>query len=184
MTLFAIWRGLDEWRVEAASVQVSGDGLTAEGTQIGASPEPYRLDYRLDASDGFVTRALQITATGGGWTRTLDLRNDDGRWTREGDELPGLAGALDCDLGLSPLTNTMPILRSGLHRRGGAADFVMAWVSVPDLDVIASPQRYEHVRDDVVRYVSRDGSGFTAELQLDGDGLVVVYPELAERVVS
>jgi uncharacterized protein len=54
-------------------------------------------------------------------------------------------------------------------------------VSVPDLKVHAAPQRYEHVRPGVVRFVSLD-SDFTAELELDGDGLVVRYPGLAERV--
>ena len=75
----------------------------------------------------------------------------------------------------------MPVRRSALHERAGSEDFVMAWVSVPDLRVHASPQRYEHVRPGVVRYVSLDGD-FTAELEVDADGLVVRYPRLAERV--
>jgi hypothetical protein len=63
----------------------------------------------------------------------------------------------------------------------------MAWVSVPDLEVFASAQHYEHVRTDastaVVRFVDRGRfAGFTAELELDPDGLVLVYPELAQRV--
>ena len=78
----------------------------------------------------------------------------------------------------------MPIRRSGLHERAGSEDFVMAWVSVPDLAIHASPQRYEHVRPGVVRFVSLD-SDFTVELrQLDDDGLVARYPRLAERVVA
>jgi hypothetical protein len=34
-----------------------------------------------------------------------------------------------------------------------------------------------------VRYVE-EHRGFVGELQLDGDGLVVVYPDLAERVAA
>jgi hypothetical protein len=98
---------------------------------------------------------------------------------RHGD----LDGALDCDLAFSPLTNLMPVRRSGLRELPGSEDFVMAWVSVPDLKVHASPQRYEHVRPDVVRFLSLDGD-FTAELELDDDGLVVRYPRLAERVAA
>ena len=196
----AIWRGLDGWRVEIAAVDLADGGLTARGTQIGTDPVPYRVHYRLDASDGFVTRALAVTARGHGWRRELDLRHDgDGAWTVEtavtghvalpppGGDTAALAGALDCDLGLSPLTNLMPIRRSGLHRRAGARDFVMAWVAVPDLSVAASAQRYEHVRasdggGSVVRYVDRGlFDGFTAELELDRDGLVVLYPGLAAR---
>ena len=78
----------------------------------------------------------------------------------------------------------MPIRRHGFQS-GGSGDFVMAFVTTPSLRVEASPQRYEHVRSadtgSVVRYLSRDGD-FTAELELDEDGLVEFYPRLARRV--
>jgi hypothetical protein len=78
----------------------------------------------------------------------------------------------------------MPILREGFQT-GGAEDFVMAFVRMPTLRVEASPQRYEHVSTtgdgSVVRYISRDGD-FTADLELDSDGLLVHYPRLARRV--
>jgi len=53
----------------------------------------------------------------------------------------------------------------------------------------SSAQRYEHVRrtahGSVVRYVDRGlFDGFEAELELDADGLVVRYPELAMRVAD
>ena len=78
----------------------------------------------------------------------------------------------------------MPILRHGFHREG-SGDFLMAFITTPTLRVEASPQRYEHVRasenGSVVRYISRDGD-FTAELELDSDGLLRFYPRLARRV--
>jgi hypothetical protein len=58
----------------------------------------------------------------------------------------------------------------------------MAWVSVPDLEVHMSDQRYEHVRPGVVRFVDRGRfEGFTAEIEFDEDGLALLYPGLAER---
>ena len=84
---------------------------------------------------------------------------------------------------VTPLTNLMPIRRHALHERDEAHDFAMAWVSVPDLGIHRSPQRYEHGRSGVVRFVSLD-SDFTAELELDADGFVVRYPRLAERVAA
>src|SRR4051794_27870656 len=195
MTHFVMWRGLDGWRAEVASVELCADGLTAIGAQLGSDPLPYRLDYRLDASARHVTRSIEIVAVGQGWRRELDLRHDErGRWTcvvnAHGDGLPdpggdvaSFQGALDCDLGYSPLTNTMPIRRCGLDRRVGAQDFLMAWIAVPELCVFGSAQRYEHVQPGVVRYIDRGSfDGFSAELSLDPDGLVVHYPELAERV--
>jgi hypothetical protein len=78
----------------------------------------------------------------------------------------------------------MPILRNGFQREG-SGDFLMAFVTTPSLRVEASPQRYEHLRTtdtgSLVRYISRDGD-FTADLELDADGLLEFYPRLARRV--
>lgn len=196
---FVVWRGVEEWLAEAASIDLRDGGLAANGIQLGAHPAPYRLDYSLDATDGFVTRQLELTAVGEGWRRQLVLRHDgSGSWSAEVEEdgappggarsgeLPELSEALDIDIGFSPLTNSMPILRHRLHREG-SRDFVMAWVSVPDLRVTASKQRYEHVRTAdggaIVRFLEVDGD-FTAELELDRDGLLVFYPALSRRVAS
>jgi uncharacterized protein len=177
-----VWHGVEEWLAEHAQVDVLDDGVFATGVQLGMEPEPYRLDYLLDVPSGWITRRLELEASGAGWRRSLILEHDGaGRWTANSEPLADVTGALDCDLGFSPLTNLMPVRRSALHERAGAEDFVMAWVSVPDLKVHAAPQRYEHVRPGVVRYVSRDGD-FTSELEVDDDGLVVRYPRLAERV--
>jgi hypothetical protein len=196
---FVIWRGVEEWLAEAASIDVRDGGLSASGIQLGAHPIPYRVDYRLDATDGFVTRELELTSASQGWRRRLVLHHDgSGGWSAEleeaGDppggawdgELPDLAEARDIDLGFSPLTNSMPILRHRLDREG-TRDFVMAWVSIPDLRVTASKQRYEHVLADdagaTVRFLELDDD-FTAELELDHDGLLVFYPGLSRRVAS
>jgi hypothetical protein len=90
-------------------------------------------------------------------------------------------GAVDCDVAFSPVTNAMPVLRSGLAQRSGAEDFVMAWVAVPELTVHASRQRYENVSDGIVRFRSLDVD-FTTDLELDADGLVLRYPTMAERL--
>jgi hypothetical protein len=195
-----IWRGLDAWRTESSQIFLGSNGIEAYGTQVGVDPVPYRLDYRLETSDGFITKSLVLTAAGTGWSRRLALRHDGaGSWTIDADALgavklpePGgdpasLAQARDCDLGFSPLTNLMPIRRSGLNEQPGSADFVMAWVAVPDLTVVASAQRYEHVRrtatGSVVRYVDRGlFPGFEAELELDESGVALRYPDLAELV--
>jgi uncharacterized protein len=87
----------------------------------------------------------------------------------------GLDGTDFFDLGYSPLFNSLPVL-AGLE---GASDFVMTWVDVPSLEVSRSEQRYEPLGGRVVRY--SEGS-FVADIELDGEGFVVRYPGLAERV--
>ena len=52
-------------------------------------------------------------------------------------------------------------------------------MSLPDLKVHRSEQRYEHLEPGLVRFSS---DGFVADLVLDADGLVITYPGLARRV--
>jgi uncharacterized protein len=193
---FLVWTGVEEWLAESATVDLDGDGLSATGTQLGADPVPFRVDYRLEAP-GFVTRELELSAAAEGWRRHLLLRHDgSGAWDADVEDegevpggrwdgsLPDLSKALDIDIQNSPLTNTMPILRHGFQREG-SGDFVMAFATTPTLRVEASPQRYEHVSvsgaTSVVRYISREGD-FTAELEVDAEGLLLFYPRLARRV--
>lgn len=187
MRWIVIWAGTDAWRAEEARLELGPDGVRAEGTQIGVDPEPYRLTYALDASAGWVTRRLAVRVAGApGGERSLLLEHDGaGAWRVDGVGAAALAGAMDCDLGFSPLTNLMPVRRLALHERAGTHDFVMAWVDVPSLEVVSYRQRYEHVAPGVVRFVSLERhDDFTAELELDADGLVVTYPGLARRVAQ
>jgi hypothetical protein len=192
-----VW--LKDAGAELAEVELTAGRLAAAGTAIGADPLPYRLDYELLTGDDYATVSLLVSTAGDGWRRRLELRRDgDGTWKAaaeaEGDlghDLPApggdagpLAGAVDCDLGLCPLTNTMPVLRHGLLRGGGPVDLAMAWVSVPDLAVFPSPQRYTHLARDggtaLVRFESED---FRADIAFDDDGLVLDYPGIARRAV-
>lgn len=182
--------------MELTEVRLGANGLSARGVQIGTVgvapgerdgeavdvPGRYRLDYDLRTDSDLVTSSIAIEARGEGWARNLDLRRGpDGGWSAGGRPIPAVAGALDCDLGLSPLTNFMPIRRQRLTDGGEAADFVMAWIAVPALTVHRSEQRYEPIDARTVRYVGRHRS-FVGELRLDEDGFVEVYPGLGELV--
>lgn len=193
-----VWRGLDAFRAEYAHVQLYSRRLLARGIQIGVEPVPYQARYSLDTRDDFETARLTVDVTGEGWSRRLDLlRDHTAAWHASGDaageaDMPapglgdaaeGLRDALDCDLAFSPLTNAMPVLRDRLHRGGDPRDYEMAWVSLPDLAVRHSAQRYEPMAQGRVRYVARD-SDFRAELELDEDGLVATYEHMAEQVTA
>lgn len=205
MERLLLWSGLDAERWEVAHLDLSADGVSGSGTQVGFDPIPYRLDYHLEAPDHFVTSLLDVRVRGEDWSRRLILRHDgDGAWSWDvevhgadaldppggGPELRDeLVEARDCDLGLSPLTNTMPIRRHGMRRAGDSFDMLAAWVSVPDLKLYAYRQQYDFVRSDgrgsVVRFIDRGLSpGFRADLVLDADGFIDEYPELARRIVG
>jgi hypothetical protein len=197
-TVLAMRRSLvwvKEHGAEIADVVIADGSLRAGGTAIGADPVPYRLEYELTTGAGYTTEGLVVRASGGGWARTLDLsRAADGGWTIKthtegagpppapGGDPEAFRGALDCDLGLSPLTNSMPVLRHRMLDGGGPVEFLMAWVSVPDLSVHASVQTYDFVRRDgdhsVIRYT---GGTFTNDIVFDAAGLVVDYPAIGRR---
>ena len=183
---------------EHAEVVLDSDRLSAVSVAIADDPLPYRVDYELETGPEYVTSRLWLRVRGDGWERTLDLgRADGGTWTAEttsngspplpapGGDVSRFEGALDCDVAHSPLTNSMPVLRHGMLDERGSHDFLMAWVSLPDLTVRPSRQRYVSVRDvpatGVVRFESLD-SPFTADLTFDPDGLVIDYPELGRRL--
>jgi hypothetical protein len=178
MQRLLVWRGLDAWRAESSFVQIEGDRLIAHGTQLG--PEPYRLDYQLRTGPAFVTESVVLSLLQDGGLRRLRLvRAADGTWTADDRPLPELDDALDCDVLASPVFNTMPVLRHTMLTGGAPRDLVMALVTVPDLAVTRSEQRYTPLRDGRVNYASGD---FSADIHFDADGLVTLYEGYLERV--
>jgi uncharacterized protein len=178
-----VWAKNDPPGMEFAEVRFADVTLAAAGVAIGSDPGPYRLTYALETTEDFVTRALRVETRSESVYASLELeRSPAGRWSADGRDLPELDGALDCDLGLSPLTNSMPVLRHRLLEESGSVDLLMAWVSVPDLAVHASPQRYTGLGG-VVRFDSLDDS-FTADITFDEDGLVLDYPGIARRLTG
>lgn len=198
------WAGPDPVRVEAAHTRLGTDRLSARGTSTAAD---YVVDWVLETGAGWVTRSLSVRSRGSGWARSrgngwarsLELgRDDGGGWSalRGQDGQPaerldaaGLEGALDCDLGLCPFTNTMPVLRHDLvaAARAGeprSVELVMALVAVPELTLEVSPQRY------TARGPAPDGGAvlgfasgeFQTSIEFDRDGLVRHYPGLADRL--
>ncbi|MFB4315472.1 putative glycolipid-binding domain-containing protein [Actinomadura sp. 21ATH] len=178
---------------EIAEVEIAAGRLTASGAAIGAGPPPYRLEYELTTGDRYVTARLLVESYGtdpetGPWRRWLELVNrPEGEWSvtaraegrvampPPGGDAAALRGALDCDLGLSPLTNSMPALRMD---EDGPAEHLMAWVSVPDLAVVPSRQTYERVRRDGGHMVVRFSSDrFQEDIEFR-DGLVADYPSI------
>jgi hypothetical protein len=191
------WRGVDDTtRVDHAALTINDTGMAGHGTSITCG---YATSWQLDVGPGWVTRQLRIAVQGVGWFRSLVLlRSTGGVWSSEVSfsgqadlPAPGLAapssvdGAIDCDVGLCPVTNTMPIRRLGLLDHDvPETSLAMAWVEVPSLRVVRSDQIYASSparSSRTVRYASADRS-FQAELTVDDVGVVIDYPALARRI--
>ncbi|WP_432983549.1 putative glycolipid-binding domain-containing protein [Dactylosporangium sp. CA-233914] len=171
-------------------------GLRAKGVAFAADNALYVCRYELHTDEMWVSTRLELTVEGGGWRRALRMERAAGRWrvttSEQGDleralptaPMPGieepdrLHSVLDVDLYNSPLTNTLPVRRLGLHRApaGTKVEIEAAWVLLPSLAVLPCTQAYEVLGPGRVRYRSEN---FTADIQLTDDGYVADYPDLA-----
>ncbi len=195
-----IWHGEDDpGRLDTAAASFGPDRLRAHGTSRTGS---YAMSWALVTGEQWITKHLAVTVHGQGWSRRLDLtRTENGVWASQAEASgeatllppPGIIDgadfkdALDCDLGLCPFTNAMPVLRLNLLSPVASDKetvLTMAFVEVPSLRVIPSRQVYSRTDPTngngphKVRYSTEDRT-FTAELTLDPQGVVTGYPGLA-----
>lgn len=144
---------------------------------------PFRLNYRLSWDNAWRLRDAELVVETERWGRALRLQTDgQGHWRdSDGRGINALDGCLDIDIWPTPFTNSFPIRREPLAV-GARRAFRMAWVAAPELTCHPQPQAYTRLADQRYRYESLDGSGFSAELPVDADGLVLDYPGLFRRV--
>ncbi|GIJ03573.1 hypothetical protein Sya03_29250 [Spirilliplanes yamanashiensis] len=197
-----MWDRLDTVGAEHTLYDVRA-GFYARGTQIAVDPIPYTARYELQTDESWATTRLDVSTEGAGWARTLRLELAAGRWRattgeqgnldaaltasgHAGAGLPGtedpdlLFGAFDMDLTGSPLTNTLPIRRTGLlaAEPGVAHRISVAWVLLPSLEVVQADQIYTAAGPGLVRFANET---FSADIEVDDDGFVRHYPGLARR---
>jgi uncharacterized protein len=182
-----------------------GQGLRVHGRVVAEwDGTPLDLAYDLDCGPRWELRQAELVLRHGGTRRELRLRRRPDGWQVDGAGRPDLAEALDIDIMGTPVTNTLPIRRLDWEP-GQSRDFVMAYIRVPDLSVRPVRQRYTALAAaDAPRRAFRyempasdsaatDGSaraaryhsaasGFSAELLVDADGLVLSYPPYWRRV--
>jgi hypothetical protein len=84
----------------------------------------------------------------------------------------------------TPFTNTLPIRRL-TWQPGDSAELNMVYVKLPTLEVVPTPQQYTCLESGpdggLYRYESVT-SGYTNELPVDAEGLVIDYPGIWRRV--
>jgi hypothetical protein len=163
-------------------------GAIADGVIIGISEgRPFRVRYEIHYDARWRAREVRVTLLGSDQPAIGLHADGDGQWTADtGEPRLDLDGCLDIDLSATPFTNTLPIRRLRLQP-GASAELLVAYLDVPELKLEATRQRYTRLeaRPDGARYrFEALPSGFTAELPVDADGLVIDYPQLFRRVWS
>lgn len=168
-----LWRRLDRPGHEAARVfdrKLSGTAVFLH------DGEPCVLSYEVVCDDAWRTRSAIVRGFVG--EREIDVRIDvDGeRWLLNGEDVEAVRGCVDVDFNFSPSTNLLPI------RRGCEGNVRAAWLRFPSFALEPLEQSYERIGERLYRYAS--ATGFTADIEVDDDGLPVHYPGFVVNVLS
>ena len=175
------WESWNKTGLEHFSLHINEDNIQGIGIVIGdRGGTPYGLHYRVVADKSWRTREVWVQMTCG--VRLHLFTDGQGHWQDDkGSPLAGLDGCIDIDIAATPFTNTLPIRRLDM-KAGDTSELTMAYVPVPTLQMCSDRQRYTRLAERRFLYESADRS-FSAELNVDEDGLVINYPGLFRRVV-
>jgi hypothetical protein len=182
------WQSVDEPRLEGARVafaqarRIRATGSMVTGPQAGTGA--FVASYSLATTEDGKLDRLSVRVVSATGERQVQLhRSDDGVWLvdhGQGAERTSFDGAVDVDLYASPLFNTLPVRRLGLHLEQGKHELPVVFVTLPELTVSLVRQSYTSVSVTPEGATVTFASGeFSADLTVDGDGMVLDYPGLA-----
>ena len=182
--MWAPWEGpgLDHLRLVT-----SEGGVVANGLVIGLEAgRPFRIGYEIRCDGRWRVREVRVADPDSELPVLELLADGEGQWKRGGEPLPELDGCIDLDISATPFTNTLPIRRLGLEPNQ-SEELTVTYIRVPELLVEAERQRYgcleAGANGGLYRFEALP-SGFTAELPVDAEGLVLDYPGLFRRAWS
>jgi len=138
---------------------------------------PYRIQYQIVCDLNWNVQRMRVADLLNDKVVEL-IKNGEDWLDKENNPIEILHGCIDVDIMVTPFTNTLPIQRLRL-KQNEAQEISVVYISVPDLRVSKLDQRYTCISQGkdggIYRYESLN-SGFTSELKIDEDGMVVDYP--------
>lgn len=181
------WCALRWLALEHLQLDQRGAAVRADSVIVGEyDGTPIRLRYGIVCDEHWNTKSLDVEEIAADGTKLVLERSDTGGWRDiEGRPLAELTDAIDVDIAATPFTNTLPIRRLQLEP-GESHDLDVLYVDVfPTVATSCVRQRYTCLdrNPSGARYLYESlASGFTAELTVDADDLVIDYPGVWERV--
>jgi hypothetical protein len=180
-----MWSAWDDPGLEHLRLGMHDEDIVADGMVIGVTEgHPFRVTYKVRCDVRWRVRAVRVGVPGSEPPEVALLSDGEGNWTTpDGRAVSELYGCLDVDISVTPFTNTLPIRRLGLVPTE-SAEISVAYIQDTSLQAWPEPQRYTCLKKDnqggLYGFLSLDG-GFTADLPVDADGLVLDYPGLFRR---
>ena len=175
------WRRLDTSGAESSLLQQTADGWKLSGNAVFLEEgKSCGLRYEIECNQDWQTKTVKVLGHIGTEPCAILIESANGSWALNGVPCPEVEGCVDVDLGFSPSTNLLPIRR--LDIKVGQKEMVKAaWLKFPEMTLTLLEQSYARKSETHYVYESRGGA-FTADLEVNHDGFVTLYPELWEEV--
>lgn len=172
------YRRLDEHGEERCVYACMSEMCIVEGMGAAAiDGSGMVFEYRLELSEDWrIRHAAIVIRLGQDESRRIIERRDDAIWVVDGVHAVEFDGFEDLDLAFTPTTNTVAIRRLALDV-GESGTSRSLLITDPELDVHGMEQHYSRVDDRRYLYQARE---FSAEIEVDDDGVLIAYPGLFE----
>lgn len=180
-----LWRRWQDPGIEHLHIREQADRVVADGYIVGdIDGVLLRAHYLVRSDTAYQFQSLQLDMTYPS-EQVLNLsRTLDGKWKSAAEaDIPLLSSCTEIDISVSPFTNTLPIRRLQLEE-GQSAEITVAYIEFPELSVRPERQRYTLLQRDhgqSIYYFEHLAVGYSVEITVDQNGLVLDYPELFRR---
>lgn len=179
-----LWRSVEWPGHESARLIEQDDSWLLQGAAaFGSEGRSCCLDYAITCSKTWSTQRARVHGWVGEQAIDIDIVvTPDQQWYLNGKLAESVSGCIDIDLNFSPSTNLLPIRRLDLGI-GDEAPVRAAWLRFPSFALEPLDQIYARTDAAMYRYRSV-ASGFTAQLRVSPNGLVLDYEGLWERILT
>lgn len=179
-----VWEQLPAIGLEHLALEIEPEIVIADGLVVDFDEGGFRLRYSVRCGGDWRFAAAKLEVDAGGAERHLEITHDEaGTWRVDGAARPDLDGCIDIDIMGTPFTNALPVRRLDFAE-GAPRRIAVAWIRMPDLSVTRQEQEYTLLGRTALgrrfRYHGL-GSGFVAEIEVDGDGIVIDYGDIWRR---
>ena len=175
--------------MESVRVQLSGKRIKANGRIVAADSDTnpaFAAYYDLQTDETGATKRLGMTVTVAERERQLAIaRDEENMWLvtdHQGESRAAYDGALDVDVVFSPFFNALPIRRCGLMERADSITVPTIYVRLPEMAVTSAMVSYSSAGAGTREGIKVHSPVSEVTLMVDGDGFIVNYPDLAERI--
>jgi uncharacterized protein len=171
------WRRLDDPGLEILRVEENAHGIEVTSNLTFGGEPSFALSYEWSLDANWRTRTLMLEVAGPTHRVVKIERRGHTSWSVDGAAREDLDGCHEVDVSATPFCNALAIRRLG----GQSGEITALYVSVPELSIESSCQRYERRDDRHWRYIDLGAvKGFEADLELDEDRFVRRYQGLFE----